>query len=548
MADFKKIRFINKDSTTTEVMCKDEQARNDLLLKANITDLVPIKNSIKDLEAQTTFKRYGVSGIGLQSSTLTRIYDSIGMTATVGVDDEDVTNDFDNAAPFMRRKCVGTWLLEDQRAIFNINAYYGDDNYTEDGSMGDYVAVECPLCYYYMNNGQLIISAHKYPDYHPFDIFCRNHDENDLLPYVYLPAYPLALKDGKAVSLPGLENENGAYKTLVDYARTYDNGSLGNKAMLLPAAVNFYEYALFTVEFATQNCQSIMAGVSNYRSNGDDRVTFVDATHVLTSNYQAGRKVGYRISIMPTSVSDVHDGRYKATHVITSVTRCDENGNPSDSGTHQLLELEDLERNYWTYDTTGSTQYKIGGRPFLTGTTKNIKASSGSVSNNTDGYNSMRYRWRENIYGNQYWTSMDLFGIRQGTGDDDYYIEWYYLKNPEEYTPSSTSNPNINDLNTSLFKKLDITTLHDNYVNGYIKSKKYSKDYPDIWIPYETTGGSSSTYYCDNASLVNSAVVRSVRFGGAWSHGAFDGLSFFSGHNAPSFASALYGGALYFVQ
>ena len=511
--------------------------------------LEQINNSILANKGDISlYKRYGVSGIGLQANQLTRLYDSVGMNAAVGTDQSNVVNDFDIAEPFMRRKCVGTWSLKGDKAVFHVNAYLGDSNYTEDGSMGDYVAVECPLCYYQRDRDRLVISSYKYPGYRPFDIFCRNHNTEDVMPVVYLPAYALAMKDGKAVSLPGLENENGAYKTLVDYARTYDNGSLGGKAMLLPAAVNFYEYALFTVEFANQNCQSIMQGAVSLRSNGDDRVTFKDATHLLTSNYQAGRVVGYRVCIMPTSVSDVHDGRYKATHLITEVIRCDENGNESASGTHQLLTVQDLGKTYFEYDITGATSYKIGGRPYLTGAVNAVNAPSGSIISNTNGYYPMRYRYRENIYGNQYSNSMDLFDVREGTGDDDYHLKWYYLEDPELYTPSSTSKPDNNDLASSLFTALDVETLHEDYVSGYIRSKEFSNRYPDIWIPGKTTGASASTYFCDNAYLVASYVVRCVRFGGSWYTGSSAGLSLVSAANAPSHSSAYYGAHLFIKQ
>lgn len=47
------------------------------------------------------------------------------------------------------------------------------------------------------------------------------------------------------------------------------------------------------------------------------------------------------------------------------------------------------------------------------------------------------------------------------------------------------------------------------------------------------------------ANLVNSNVVRSVRFGGNWNNGANDGLSYINANNAPSNANANWGGDLY---
>ena len=167
---------------------------------------------------------------------------------------------------------------------------------------------------------------------------------------------------------------------------------------------------------------------------------------------------------------------------------------------------------------------------------------------NSSGYYPMKYRWRENVYSNQYKTVADLFNKRVGTGDDDWILEWYYLLDPSSYTPSTQSKPDETDLATGAFLLLDVETAHTDYVNGYIKSKKCSEEFPDVWIPYETTGGSASTYFCDYAYLVISTVVRACRVGGYWYNGASDGFSFLSGSYAPSYAAAHSGGDLFFPQ
>ena len=48
-----------------------------------------------------------------------------------------------------------------------------------------------------------------------------------------------------------------------------------------------------------------------------------------------------------------------------------------------------------------------------------------------------------------------------------------------------------------------------------------------------------------SAYLVNSNLVRSVRFGGNWNNGAYDGFSYANANNAPSNGNANYGGDLY---
>lgn len=533
------------DSSTNPVQNKVVKAAvNDL--KEDLGDLTERVDAIEGAEG---LARYGVSGIGQSASALTRLYDAVGMVAQVGTDGDNsaVRNDFDEAAPWKWRKCVGHWTAGEDRAIFHVHAYQGDDDYTEDGSNGDFVAVECPISYYKRSGNTLVISVHRYDGYRPFDIFCHNHNPQDTIPYYYRPAYSLAMKDGKAVSLPGLDNEQGSYKQLMDAARTYDGGELGNLPFLYPMALSFYDWAMYTVEFAVQNCQSIMQGCAGLRHNNDDRLTFRDATHVLVGNWFASRVSGEYIAILPTDI-DINSYEYKATHRITGVTRCTADGTASASGTYTLLELEDLGKEYFTYDLTGATEYRIAERPYRTGSCSSVSTPSGSPVSNTNAYYPMKYRWVENLFGNQYKTVADFFDKRVGTGDDDYYLEYYYLTKPHEYVPSSTSNPDATDLATDAFVKLGIETEHANYINGYVRSKKYDEEYPDLWIPHETTGASASTYFADYAYLVYSAVVRSVRLYGLWYRGAHVGLSFFYGDTAPSYASAFSGGDLCFPQ
>ena len=513
-------------------------------------DLTVVSEKVSAIEEAEGLHKYGVSGIGQSASALTRIWDSVGMTAQVGTDGDNsnVVNNFDDVTPFNRRKCVGHWEIRNGGAHFVVEAYYGEEGYAEDGSKGDYVAVECPRAYYYLKDGILGVSAHHYQGWRPFDIFCRNHDEEDTFEYAYLPAYALAVDaDGHAVSLPGLDNAQGNYAQLLNMARTYKGGALGGLAVIQPAAVNFYEWALFTVEFAQQNSQTVMQGCTSLRHSNDDRVTFVDATHLLTSNYFAARVAGQYISVIAAYIDINHSG-YLATHKVTAVTRCDSAGNASASGTHQLLTVEDLDRNYYEYDTTGATEYRIAARPYRTGCCDGVSTPSGSPVSNNDAYHPMRYRWRENVYGNQYKTSVDLFNKLIGTGDDDYYLEHYYLHDPANYVPANTNKPDAADLQTAVFTKLDVETPHSKYINGYVKSKVYSTEYPYIWIPDETTGGSASTFYADYAYLVASSAVRSVRFGGYWHSGSYAGFSFFYGAAGPASGSAYSGGDLCFIQ
>ena len=533
---------------------KHEYRENDILYASQLNEMddqiakneVDIQDLIDAVKKEGGYARYGVTGIGQAASELTRIWDSVGMVAQVGTDGDvsGVINDFDAAKPFMRRKCVGEWNLVDGKAVFTVNAYLGDANYTEDGSMGDYVAVECPLCYYYFDGSKLGVSVHPYDGWRAFDIFASGHDQTKLLDKVYLPAYALAQDEqGKAVCLSGYLNCAGDYKSLMDAARTYKNGALGGLAYLEPAAVNFYEWALFTVEFATQNCQNVMQGCCNLRQNENDTLTFLDATHAVASGWFTERVVGEHICIMPTNMTYTSSA-YKATHIIMALDRCDQSGTPDTSGEYTLLSLDDLDAGYWEYDYTGETAYKIAARPYPTGACNEVKTPSGSPVSNSDGMYPMRYRYRENVFGNQFRTAADLFGLRV-EDEKTYKIEYYFATTPETLYPAKNI---VNaDLQTDAFEKLDIETPSSSYRNGYIKEREHSALYPDLWAP-TNTGGSASTYTCDYASLASSPVVRSVRLGGYWATGAFAGFSYFNAFPAPSHSFAHSGGSLCFAQ
>mgnify|MGYP003296265022 FL=1 len=65
-----------------------------------------VEQRVAEIENAEGLHRYGVSGIGQAASQLTRIWDSVGMTAQVGTDgnNANVVNNFDDVAPFNRRK------------------------------------------------------------------------------------------------------------------------------------------------------------------------------------------------------------------------------------------------------------------------------------------------------------------------------------------------------------------------------------------------------------------------------------------------------------
>lgn len=503
-------------------------------------------------EQPVTKPRFGVSGVGNSTAALTRLWDSVGKTATPGTDTVAASSDFDGHSPFNRRKCVGTWALVNEKPVFTVAAYQGDADFAEDGSKGDYVAVDVTPFYYYEQDGILGVSEQQFPGWklHPV---CANADGTPRL-HTYLPCYSLGVKDGKAVSLPNTIGQAGSYYDLRTKARTYGDASLANFAIIEPSAVNHYEWLLFTIEFATQNCQSVMNGaVGMFFNDGGNSliVTAPAANKVVMKSAASGLVIGQYINIASSAWGAQND--ITKLNRVTNLQRCTEDGALDESGSCWLVTYDGEDRT--ASITIGTTQLNsypwangaCGG--FLSGIGA-VLGHTGSPISNTSGKYPMMYRWRENVYGNQYSTSVDLMDVRVDEGNEVYHLEWYFLPDPTKYMPANSSMPDLAALNNpdNGWEKLSVITPNSSYTNGYIRKEDADERFPHVHVPVLTTGGGSATYTCDYAYLVSSYVVRSVRRGGILFSGASAGLRCVNANYAPSNGCWNYGGGLYFIQ
>lgn len=489
-------------------------------------------------------KRFGVSGVGQSSPTLTRLYDAVGMTATPSTDVTEGSSDFDKYAPFNRKKCVGNWTAGDGKAVFNVQAYEGDADYAEDGSMGDYVAVEVEPFYYYDQDGILAVSTYPYSGYkiHPV---CIDYDGN-VRAKTYLPVYALAQDaNGKAVSLPGYQNQLGGYNDLRNYAKTYANAEVASYAMIEPSAVWHYEWLLMTIEFATTNMQNIMYGAASMRhSNADTIIAVPDANKVVMGAAGSNFVIGQTILLYASYDQSVNVNLYNR---ITNIQKCDASGNVDSSGSYYLITYDGTDR-------SPSVGWYIGSRPWCIGATAGyapgvnaVKGHTGSPVNNTSGKYAMRYRWRENVYGNQNMTTLDLADLRVADGDS-FHLDWYFLADPRKYVPYGNYGKADIQNTAKGWVKLGVSTPVASYVNGYVKELGFDSAYPWVKVPVLTSGGSASTFFSDYAYLVTSLEVRAVRRGGAVYYGANAGPCYFHAYSAPSYAAWSYGATLYMLQ
>lgn len=513
----------------------------------------PVSYYLERMEQPVTKPRFGVSGVGNSTASLTRLWDSIGKTASPGTDTVAAASDFDDYAPFNRRRCVGTWELVNDKPHFNVAAYYGDADYAEDGSMGDYVAVDVTPFYYYEQDGILGVSEQQFPGWklHPV---CANADGTPRL-HTYLPCYSMGTKDGHAVSLPGYVGYASSYYGLRTQARTYGDGaSLSDFAIIEPSAVNHYEWLLFTIEFATQNCQNIMQGATSmfFNDGGNSLiVTAPEANKVVMKSAASSLVVGQTINITSSAWSAQND--QTKLNRITAIARCTEDGALDESGSCYLITYDGTDR---TADITVGTSM-LNSYPWINGACGGfldgigaVLGHTGSPISNTSARYPMMYRWRENIYGNQYSTSVDLMDVRVDEGNEVYHVEWYFLPDPTKYMPANSSAPALSDLENedNGWVKLDVITPNSSYANGYIRKEEADERFPHVRVPVLTTGGSSNTYTCDYAYLVNSFVVRSVRRGGYLYSGGLAGLRYVDANIAPSLGNWYCGGGLYIAQ
>ncbi len=479
---------------------------------------------------------YSVSGVGGANTTLTRTDNAVGLTAAAGTDTTAPVNDFDTLAPFNRRKCVGFWSQPDAsgKAKFTVKAYAGDPDYAEDGTMGDYVAIEVKPLWFRQDLTAGEIAVSPVPQFgngwqiHPL---CLG-DNKRIRAVTYGPCYNLAQNaEGHAVTLPGLYPSAGSYKALEDICKTYGGGN--SAARLLPEAWFHYNWLLFTIEYATTHAQSVMFGAANmplsetaYKvtASGTD-VNFVITTAATGDKFKVGQAIYLESNVWAVSAT--------GQNCITAIEKCTEDGTLAADGTYRKITFDGAARTV----TAGTTN--IASRPWKTGSCNSVLTPSGSPISNTSGLYPMRYRYWENFWGCQFNTVHDSFCYL-----DSDKIVWYKLTDAG-WVPASTSSPTKAELDSDSFVKLTPTSPD---TSGYIKTLTPDPTYPEHLIP-TAVGATADTFFADQAWLKNGTVgVRSFRKGSYVNTGTSGGSSSAYASYAPSRSYFNFGGGLYFNQ
>jgi len=323
--------------------------------------------SREDYTAEAFGAIYGVSWEKVESPTLTRTDDAVGMTAEVGiVGGGSVTNDFDTAE------------------IYKDIEQVTDDN-------GN-VFIRIPKFY---------IEKKSEANFASWRI-SRNHFGDAYLPkcftnadYVDVGAYNASLDSGGTK----LESKADTYPLVSRDIVQMRSLAVANGADYYQLDVHVYDVlqVLFFVEFATLDAQSVMYGFVHGRYNATDLATATESgtNRIIVSTATAALyEVGQTISI-GTSLggNQIFYGRQ-----ITGKTIID--------ASNTAIEFDGAAVNI----ATGNILYNTGQKA---GWSTGLAAKSGSLNSNSTGKFSCAYRGIENPWGSV-WQFVDGVNINYG--------------------------------------------------------------------------------------------------------------------------------------
>lgn len=424
---------------------------------------------------------FGVHWDKTSSPELTRIDDSEGLAADVGVDGELVKNDFDRMP------------------------IYSEIAEVEDDYSNRFMRI--PKFYIQKSNGKnhliIRISKTRYPGFYLPYVFWdfKNSQELD---YFDFGKYNASLSGDKLESKPS--KHPLTKKSIVNfrtYAKNNNDSEVTGYQQLDVHAVDVVQ-TLFTVEFATLNSQSVMYGFTKgpYAEAHTVTVDEKDTNNAIVSNSTAdsfvvGQAIGIGTSRGGQQIAE--------NRILLSI----ENHDSSNKSLVFDGDAVDLDKGNYIY----SNGWKSG-------FSANIASSSGSIENNTNGKYPCSYRGIENPWGSVYqWID--------GININDH--QSWIAKDARDYASNVFASP-YEDLN---YKNAES--------NGYAEEMGSDSRFPFAQLPIKTSGG-STTYYSDN--YYQNAGQRVARFGGNWANGASAGVWFWRLHSSSGSTSVDSGGRL----
>ena len=409
----------------------------------------------------------------------TRLGDAIGLVANVGTDTVKAYNDFDYLTPWKSRRVNGHWEGKE----FIVTAVEGEPNFAVDGSNGNVYAERHLFYYKYVFTDEyyeIWISDTHLDGYEIPERFINL--DGTVMDTYYYPCYKISLDtSGNPVSVSGqntmLSRSYTSYRDLI-------RSKLDSNYHMETTKDRQINELLFYVEFATRNSQDIMQGACSMRYDNANDVATVEisngnkfiCSNATASNYVIGQTI-----------------------VIGSTKN-----NTDIANNRRIISIETYDANNKAIIFDGDTVNVavgnfISSRCWFSGGSDSVLTPSGSVISNTSGKYQMRYRYVEDLWGNQWSIMADVLINEHQT---------YVCKDPTKFATSITSDyEQIGYVNAS--------------TEGYIKELGWDAEHPYVRLPI-VVGGSSTTYFCDY--YWHNTGLRVVYVGGDLAYGANDGL------------------------
>lgn len=417
------------------------------------------------------------------SPSLTRTHSSVGKVANVGVDEQAVVNDFNNAQIYRDIKEVkdtyGNTFVRIPK--FYIRKFEKDNGLHTQISKKQYKGFYLPKCFWdFTNQNELdYVDVGKY----------RAGESMDGVKLTSKPdVYPLVSKS--IVQLRDLAQANNT-----DELKGYQQMDIHVQDVLA---------TLFVVEFATLNSQAVMSGFSDGNYSDAHVATLAETQTnrvVMATAYADLFRVGQSIGI-GTSRGGNQITSYRQ---VVAIVKVDEN--------NKAIEFDGAPLNI----SIGNIVYNTA---FKTGFSHNVTASSGSPISNTDGKWGCSYRGIESLWGD-IWTFIDGLNINDHQA--------WVCDDADDYVSNKFITP---------YKSISYLNVN---ANGYIKKMGLDEENPSTQLPIDVTA-SPATWYSDYYYQATGARVALV--GGSWSYGVTAGLFYWYGSNSSSAASLSLGGRL----
>lgn len=378
-------------------------------------------------------------------ATWTRIGDAVGLTANATKDGTEVVNDFDKCYPWSD---IITCNVD--RETNKILAYLGEPEFAFDGSNGD-VYTKIPE-FYWKRERKIDSSGDEYEYIYIADYKKADYNKSEEF---LIARYNLSV-DGSGLA----HSVSGAVPKYNTNLNTFRNLAKATPNTCLMDYHYFLIQMLYLVEYATFNSQSALGNGLVSMSTATALIAEQSTNRIIVSSAGAGFWVGKTICIGATAA---WNSSVAADREITAIEDYNSGGI-----TGKAITFSGEKVNISVGNVIWCSAQK-------TGTLDSLGMKSGCLKN--DNYHPMIYRGMENIFGHL-WQHIDGLNINE--------YEAYICRDPASYANDNFEEP---------YKKLGYVNAKT--TDSYIRKLGYDKENPDIALPVEV-GGNSSTGACDN--------------------------------------------------